>query len=82
MDQGSSQEEEEIGEERVRDLCPSEGTGARGTPGDPAGPPASAATAEAESAAQARAAGAPPASLPSHPTVGKLLVGIDCLPRG
>jgi hypothetical protein len=35
--------EEEIGGERHRDLCPSEGTGARGT-GDPAGPAASAAT--------------------------------------
>jgi len=53
---------------RQGDLCPSEGTGARGTPGDPAGPAASAATAEAESAARARAARAPQASLLSHPT--------------
>jgi len=58
---------------REGDLCPSEGTGARGTPGDPAGPAASAATAEAESAAQARAARAPQASLLSRPTAGKLL---------
>lgn len=58
---------------REGDLCPSEGTGARGTPGDPAGPAASAATAEAESAARARAARAPQASLLSHPTAGKLL---------
>ena len=63
--------EEEIGGDSHRDLCPSEGTGARGT-GDPAGPAASAATAEAESAARARAAGAPRASLPSHLTAGKL----------
>jgi hypothetical protein len=55
------------------DLCPSEGTGARGTPGDPVGPAASAANAEAESVAQARAARAPQASLLSHPTAGKLL---------
>jgi hypothetical protein len=58
---------------REVDLCPNEGTGARGTPGDPAGPAASAATAEAESVAQARAARAPQASLLSHPTAGKLL---------
>ena len=58
---------------REGDLCPSEGTGARGTPGDPAGPAASAATAEAESAARARAARAPQASLLSRPTAGKLL---------
>ncbi|TVU38451.1 hypothetical protein EJB05_11822, partial [Eragrostis curvula] len=59
-------EEEEIGEEIERDLCPSEGTGARGTPGE-AG--ASAATAEAaESAAQAKAAEAPPDSHLSLPT--------------
>jgi hypothetical protein len=66
---------------RQGDLCPSEGTGARGTPGDPAGPAASAATAEAESAARARAARAPQASLLSHPTAGKLLpllVDSDC----
>jgi hypothetical protein len=69
--------EEEIGGERHRDLCPSEGTGARGT-GDPAGPAASAATAEAESAARARAARAPPASLPSHLTAGNLLAPADC----
>jgi len=58
---------------REGDLCPSEGTGVRGTPGDPAGPAASAATAEAESAARARAARAPQASLLSRPTAGKLL---------
>lgn len=71
LDQG---EEKGRGGDRKweRDLCPSEGTGARGTRGDPAGPAASAAaTAEAEeSAARARAAGAPPASLPSQLTAG------------
>jgi hypothetical protein len=58
---------------REVDLCPSEGTGARGTPGDPAGPAASAATAEAKTVARARAARVPQASLLSHPTTGKLL---------
>lgn len=71
LDQG---EEKGRGGDRKweRDLCPSEGTGARGTRGDPAGPAASAAaTAEAEeSAVRARAAGAPPASLPSQLTAG------------
>jgi hypothetical protein len=62
--------EEEIGEEIERDLCPSEGTGARATPGDPAGP-ASAATAAAESAARAGAAGGPPANHFYQPTAGK-----------
>jgi len=57
---------EEIGGDCHRDLCPSEGIGARGT-GDLAGPAASAATAEAESA-RGRAAGAPRANLPSHLT--------------
>ena len=59
---------EEIGGDSHRDLCPSEGIGARGT-GDLAGPAASAATAEAESA-RGRAAGAPRANLPSHLTAG------------
>jgi len=57
---------EEKGGDCHRDLCPSEGIGARGT-GDLAGPAASAATAEAESA-RGRAAGAPRANLPSHLT--------------
>jgi hypothetical protein len=61
---------------REGDLCPSEVTGARGTPGDPAGPAASAATAEAESAARARAARDPQASLLFLPTAGKLLTSL------